>query len=143
MVRVTKPGGAVAGYVRDFAGTTQPLRTFRDAAIALDGRAREFDQGVKFPLCRRLRLAQLFVEAGLTNIDTCAIHVEAGYETFDALWEPLVTGNGSVVDYALALSSRHREALRERTRQRVENTADGTIRLTVGALAVRGVAVGD
>lgn len=141
MVRVTKPGGTVAGYVWDFAGRMEPLRRFWDAAIALDERAREFDQGVKFPLCRLERLAQLFKDAGMRSVETQTVDVEAVYENFDSLWEPLVTGNGSVVDYALSLPPEHRCALRERMRRTVESGADGSIRLTVRALAVRGEVV--
>ena len=49
MVRVARPGGTVAAYVWDYAGRMQLVRTFWQAAIALDPTAVKHDQGVQFP----------------------------------------------------------------------------------------------
>jgi SAM-dependent methyltransferase len=68
MVRVTRPGGTVGAYVWDYAGQMQLMRQFWDAAGALDPRARELDEGVRFPLCRPEPLQALFTGAGLADV---------------------------------------------------------------------------
>jgi ubiquinone/menaquinone biosynthesis C-methylase UbiE len=51
MVRVTRPEGAVAAYVWDYAEKMELIRYFWDAAVVLNPAAWEFDEG------RRLRFA--------------------------------------------------------------------------------------
>lgn len=138
MLRVLRPGGTIAAYVWDFAGEMQPLRRFWDAAIALDPGATAYDQGVKFPLCRLDRMVTLFEETGLQGVQARPLDAVAEFRHFDELWEPLVAGNGSVVDYALSLPPDRLHALRDRLRQNMPPALDGAIRLKVRALAVRG-----
>ena len=45
MVRVTRPGGTVGAAVWDYAGEMTLLRTFWDAAAAVDPDAAELDEG--------------------------------------------------------------------------------------------------
>jgi hypothetical protein len=61
---VTRPGGTVGAYVWDYAGQMQLMRYFWDAAGALDPRARELDEGVRFPLCRPEPLQALQITRG-------------------------------------------------------------------------------
>jgi SAM-dependent methyltransferase len=138
MVRVARPGGTVAAYVWDFGGEMQPLRLFWDAAMAVDPAAAERDQALKFPVCRIDRLAALFSASGLRAVGTHGLDVAADFRSFTDLWEPLVTGDGSVVEYTRSLPPERLVALRDRLRESVSVAADGSIHLIARALAVRG-----
>ncbi|MBI3460645.1 methyltransferase domain-containing protein, partial [Candidatus Acetothermia bacterium] len=69
MARVVSLGGTVAAYVWDYADKMQLMRYFWDAAIALDPKALELDEGKRFPLCHPEPLKKLFQEAGLQNVE--------------------------------------------------------------------------
>jgi SAM-dependent methyltransferase len=138
MMRVSRPGGTVASYVWDFGGAMQPLRLFWDAAIAVDPAAAVRDQAVKFPLCRLERLVALFSASALHDVETRVLDASADFLTFADFWEPLVTGDGSVVEYARSLSPERLLALRNHLRKSVPPAADGRIHLIARALAVRG-----
>ncbi len=137
-VRVTRPGGAVAAYVWDYAGRMQLMRHFWDAAAALDPAARELDEGRRFPLCRPGPLRALFEEAGLGRIEVRAIEVPTHFRDFDDYWRPFPGGQGPAPGYAMALDEERRAALREHLRARLPTDADGAIRLAARAWAVRG-----
>src|SRR6266542_6949141 len=69
MVRVTKLGGTVAAYVWDYAGKMELMRYFWDAVVALKPEARERDEGRRFPICQPDPLRNLFVKAGLHEVE--------------------------------------------------------------------------
>lgn len=52
MRRAARPEAKIAVYVWDYAGKMQLMRKFWDAAIALNPKARELDEGLRFPICR-------------------------------------------------------------------------------------------
>ena len=64
MLRVTKPDGKIGIFLWDYAQGMQMLRYFWDAAVELDNEAREFDEGIRFPLCQEGQLEALIREAG-------------------------------------------------------------------------------
>ncbi|MEO7840391.1 MAG: class I SAM-dependent methyltransferase, partial [Anaerolineales bacterium] len=72
MLRVTKPGGRIGTFVWDYAQGMQMLRYFWDAAVELDPKARELDEGIRFPLCREGQLESLVREAGLKQVEAAA-----------------------------------------------------------------------
>jgi SAM-dependent methyltransferase len=137
--RVTRAGGAIGGYVWDYAGQMQLLRHFWDAAVALDGDARALDEDVRFPLATRQALAELFESAGLTQGTTRAIDVPTHFADFDDLWQPFLGGQGPAPAYAMSLPAAGREALRDRLRAGLPVGHDGSIDLTARAWAVRGL----
>lgn len=138
MVRVTKPEGAVAAYVWDYAGEMQMIRHFWNAAAELDPAARELDEGARFTICRPEPLAGLFRDAGLKNVETRAIDVPTVFRDFDDYWSPFLGGQGPAPSYAMSLSNERRAALRERIRARLPIAQDGSIPLIARAWAVRG-----
>jgi hypothetical protein len=81
--RVTRAGGAIGGYVWDYAGQMQLLRYFWDAAVALDADARALDEGVRFRSAQPQALAGAFESAGLTHVTTRAIEVPTPFADFD------------------------------------------------------------
>ena len=138
MVRVARPGGTVALYVWDYAGHMQVMRHFFDAATLLDPSAVEFDDGVKAPICRPGPLADLFVRAGLADVEVRAIDVPAAFENFDEYWAPFLGGTGSAPKYCVSLDEAARQRLREAIRHRLPTGPDGEILLATRAWAAKG-----
>ena len=138
MARVVKPGGAVALDVWDYAGHMQVMRAFFDAANELDARAREFDDGVKAPVCRPGPLSDLLKSAGLLDVTVQAIDIPTAFDTFDDYWTPFLGGTGSAPKYCMLLGEEERERLRETIRGRLPTGPDGEILLAARAWAVRG-----
>ena len=54
MRRVVGPGGTIAAYVWDYAGKMELMRHFWDAAVELDPKVRDLDEGVRFRCASRL-----------------------------------------------------------------------------------------
>jgi SAM-dependent methyltransferase len=139
MVRVARPGGTVAAYVWDYAEGMQMMRRFWDAAGALEPRARELDEGRRFPLCRPEPLEDLFGTVGLKGVEVRAIEVPTVFRDFDDYWSPFLGGQGPAPGYAMSLSEERRTALRERVRASLPTAPEGGHRLIARAWAARGV----
>jgi len=138
MTRVVRPGGEVALYVWDYAGKMELMRRFWDAAIALDTRALELDEGRRSPICQPEALHRLFEGAGLTAVKTLAIDVSTKFRDFDDYWGPFLGGQAPAPAYCMSLDEDGRTALRERLRASLPTQADGSIHLVARAWAVRG-----
>jgi SAM-dependent methyltransferase len=138
MARVTGRGGTIAAYVWDYAAGMELMRLFWDAAVALDPAAARMDEGPRFPLCRPDALARLFGAAGLQRVEVTAIDVPTPFASFEDYWRPFLGGQGPAPAYAMALDEAGRTRLRDRLRERLAAEADGSIRLTARAWAVRG-----
>ena len=139
MARVTRPGGTVAAYVWDYAEGMQMMRHFWDAAGALDPRARELDEGRRFTLCGPEPLSDLFRRTGLANVEVRAIEVPTVFRDFDDYWSPFLRGQAPAPSYAMSLSEKRREELRERLRASLPTNPEGEHPLAARAWAVRGV----
>jgi SAM-dependent methyltransferase len=139
MARVARPGGSVAAYVWDYAEGMQLMRYFWDAAAALDPRARELDEGRRFPLCRPEPLTKLFRTAGLNKVEARAIDVPTVFRDFDDYWSPFLGGQAPAPGYATSLSEERRTMLRERIRAGLPTNSEGEHHLTARAWAVRGL----
>ena len=139
MARVARPGGTVAAYVWDYAEGMQMMRRFWDAAAELDARARELDEGRRFPLCRPEPLAHLFGTAGLKGAEVRAIEVPTVFRDFDDYWSPFLGGQGPAPGYATSLGEERRGALRERVRASLPTNSEGGHRLMARAWAARAV----
>jgi SAM-dependent methyltransferase len=139
MARVARPGGTVAAYVWDYAEGMQLMRHFWDAAAALDPRAKELDEGRRFPLCKPEPLTDLFQTAGLEKVEVRAIEVPTVFRNFDDYWSPFLGGQAPAPGYAMSLSDEGRAALRERIRASLPTSSEGEHHLIARAWAVRGV----
>ena len=117
MRRVVRPGGAVAACVWDFAGGMRMLRLFWDAALSVDPIAP--DEATTLRFGRDGEIGELFAEAGLGEIVTGALDVEASYEGFDDFWLPFLTGAGPAGSFCASLDSERQAALREDLRARL------------------------
>ena len=120
MARVARPGTTVAACVWDYAGEMTLLRTFWDAAIALDPeRARPLDEGSRMPHCSEAGLRELWEGAGLAAVRTGALVVHAAYESLDDLWRPFALGVAPSGAYAASLPEDARAALRDELGRRL------------------------
>jgi len=114
------------------------LRYFWDAAIELNPSARELDEGLRFPICQPEALGQLFMKAGLGEIEARAIQVETLFRDFDDYWSPFLGGVGPAPGYVANLESARRVDLENALRDRLPISEEGSIALQARAWAVRG-----
>ena len=119
MARVTRVEGVVAGCVWDYGGGMTMLRTFWEAAEALDPkRAKEQMEQHTMRFSRPEELGELW-QSSLTGVTVSAIDVEASYEDFDDLWAPFPTGVGPAGAYAASLDSDAQARLRDEFARRL------------------------
>jgi ubiquinone/menaquinone biosynthesis C-methylase UbiE len=119
MARVTRPGGVVAGCVWDYGGGMTMLKTFWDAAAALDPeRATPQMEQFTMRFSRAEELGELW-QSSLTEVTVFPIDVEASYEDFDDLWAPFPTGVGPAGAYAASLEPDAQEQVRDEFRRRL------------------------
>lgn len=137
MERVTGPGGTIAAYVWDYAGKMELMRFFWDAAVELDPNATHMDEGLRFPMCNRLALEQLFASVGLGAVEAKPIDVSTPFSSFDEYWRPFLGGQGPAPAYAMSLDEAMRTRLRDRIRDRMPTLPNGSISLTARAWAIR------
>ncbi len=137
MRRVVRKAGIVAACVWDYAEGMQMLRHFWDAAVGLGlPGARNSDEGVRFPVCRREPLADAFRTVGPTP-ETGHIDVPMLFRDFDDYWRPFLSGIGPAGGFAMRLSEEQRTQLRGSLRSRLPTNADGSIHLVSRAWTVR------
>jgi SAM-dependent methyltransferase len=139
MARVAKPGGVVAASVWDYAGGMRLLRSFWDAVAAVDPAGAAGDEGALLRYANPAELGALWSEAGLGDVATSALEVEASYDDFDDLWTPFLAGIGPAGAYAASLDADGQAALREQLRRELGEPA-GPFTLTATAWFVRGTA---
>jgi SAM-dependent methyltransferase len=132
MIRVTRPGGVVAAAVWDYGDGMQMLRTFWDAAVALDPDAAPRDER-RMPLCTRGALAELWRTHGLHAVDEQLLTIDMDFASFDDYWQPFLCCQGPAGVYVASLSESARRALEFKLRADVELT------MRARAWAVRGV----
>ncbi len=137
MTRVTAKGGTIAAYVWDYAGKMELMRFFWDAAVELDPDVAKMDEGIRFPLCHPEALEKLFAGAGLEGVEVKPIDIPTLFANFDDYWQPFLGGQGPAPAYAMSLDETSRARLRDRIRNRIPITANGSISLTARAWAIR------
>jgi SAM-dependent methyltransferase len=138
LARVVRRRGAVAAYVWDYAGKMELMRTFWDAAVALDPAALELDEARRFPMCKPAALTQLFSGAGLEDVHVKPIDVSTHFQDFDDYWTPFLGGQGPGPAYVASLDRERRNELRDAIRDDLPVRRDGSIRLAARAWAVKG-----
>jgi SAM-dependent methyltransferase len=119
MVRVTRGGGVIAGCVWDYRGEMTMLRTFWDAAKALDPAAADEGAVMRFATSEELR--ELWAGAGLVDVEATPLVVSASYEDFDDLWEPFTAGVGPAGAYTASLEPDAQAALRDEFARRLDS----------------------
>lgn len=133
MRRVTRPGGIVAATVWDLAGQRAPVSLLGLAAHELDPTAPGEEH---LPGAQRGQLVAYLEQAGLDRIEQTELEVAVTYDAFDQWWEPNTLGVGPAGDYVRSLTTRQRDALRDRCRERT-GPAPFEIRATAWAVSGR------
>lgn len=117
MRRVAREGGVVAGAVWDYRGEMTMLRTFWEAAAAIDERgAAARDERTRMRFGRPNELADLWRGAGLRDVRAGEIVVNVSYEGFDDLWGPFLKNVGPAGDFVASLEPDAQAAFREQYR---------------------------
>ena len=99
-------------------------------------------EGSRFPLCQPAALEAAFANAGLIERAVEGLVVETRFADFDDFWLPFLGGAGPAPAYVSSLRERGRRALGELLSQTLPRDADGAIRLSARAWAVRGEVAG-
>jgi ubiquinone/menaquinone biosynthesis C-methylase UbiE len=138
LARITRRGGTVASCVWDYAGEMTLLRTFWDAAREVaPERAVLVDEGTVMRWCSEGELETLWRDAGLRDVRTAPLVVEAEYADFEDLWAPLPTGIAPSGAFCASLDDDDRGALHDAFKRRL-GVGDGAFELTARAWAVTG-----
>lgn len=138
MARVGHDGATVAGYVWDYTGEMWLLRHLWEAVFDLVPDARDLDEVRRFATCRPEPLRELFVAAGLADIEVTALDHTARFADFDDYWGPFLAGQGGAPSFVASLPDLTRAALGEALRRRLPVGRDRTITLGLRAWAIRG-----
>jgi SAM-dependent methyltransferase len=127
--RVTREGGKVAACVWDMTGGMTMLRSYWDAARAVDASAPdEIERFGGHPG----QLAALWREAGLRDVVDEPIEVAARYRDFDELWDAFLGGVGPLGAHLQSLDEARRAEVATTLRERI-GSPDGPFELTARA----------
>ena len=137
MRSAARAGGTVTSCVWDYAEGMTLLRAFWDAALELDPDAP--DEGKTMRYCSPSELHDLWEGAGLTDVATRELVVEADYADFDDLWSPFPTGLAPSGAYCASLAPDRQQALRDAYFRRL-GSPSGAFTLSARAWFVRGTA---
>jgi ubiquinone/menaquinone biosynthesis C-methylase UbiE len=138
MHRVTRAGGIVAACVWDFREGMTALRTFWDAALAIDPEgAAEHDQATTRPYSSPHELEALWLLAGFADVETRSLSAGSTYADFDDYWEPMTVPDGGPGRYYADLTKEQGDALRNELHRRLGQPS-GPFRLEARAWFVRG-----
>ncbi len=135
MRRVTRAGGVVAAAVWDYGDGMQMLRTFWDAALAVDPDGVRGRDEATMHLAGEGALQRLWREAGLMDVAEDTVAVPTAFASFDDYWEPFEGGIGPAGDYVRDSSPDVVGRVREELRRRF---GDAAPTLSARARVVRG-----
>jgi SAM-dependent methyltransferase len=135
MRRVAREGGRVASCVWDYAKGMTMLRAFWDGALDVDPDA--LDEARTMRYCSEAELGELWRRAGLRDVETGALVVEAAYDDYDDYWSPFTAGIGPAGSYCASLDDERQEALRQAVFRRL-GEPQSSFTLTARAWFARG-----
>ena len=116
LARVTRPGGIVAASIWDHAGARGPLSPFWRAVNELYANAEDESKRAG---TRAGHLAELFVTAGINDIEQSELTVRLSFADFADWWEPFTLGVGPAGAYVAGLDESARQQLREKCAERL------------------------
>jgi hypothetical protein len=116
------------------------LRYFWDAVVELDSNAKEYDEGIRFPLCREGQLESLVKETGLKKVEALPVEVKTLFKNFHDYWLPFLGNVGPAPGYVMSLGENERQKLKNKLYETLPIGKDGSISLTARAWAVKGKA---
>jgi SAM-dependent methyltransferase len=139
MRRVVRPGGVVAAYLWDFAGSNE-LAQHIGAALALTdpGAAERAGELVGAASTSPGALTALFAAAGLGQIEIHPIEIDAAFVDFDEYWASNTTFPSPVARHVAGLSGEALAHFRATLHGLLPRGGDGRIQFRARAWAVRG-----
>jgi ubiquinone/menaquinone biosynthesis C-methylase UbiE len=138
MRRVVRRGGVVAAYVWDFAGRRNVSQHLMNAVSEIGTHAANPLSTLEAESTTQIALATLFGSSGLDTVETKDLDIAARFTDFEDYWESNTTFQSPVANVCASLPSDQRQAVRERLRDTLPISADGTIVIQARASAVRG-----
>jgi len=138
MIRVAKPNGTIGIFIWDYADGMQMLRYFWDAVVELNSKAKELDEGLRFPICREGQLEALVKQAGLKNVEVLPLVIKTEFKNFDDYWIPFLGNVGPAPSYVMSLGENERQELKNKLLETLPLEKDGTISLMARAWALKG-----
>ena len=137
LCRVVRPGGTVATAVWDHAEGMLMLKTFWDAADAVDPGERLLEEPQ--PMLDRDGLIGLWREQGLADCTTASLVFEMRFSSFDDYWQPFGLAQGPAGAYLAAVSPAVRAGIEQELRRRLlVRGRDEPFALSARAWAIRG-----
>lgn len=133
--RVVRPGGIVGASVWDFAEGMQMLRSFWDAALAVQKDAPDEARTLRFG--RPGEIVGLLERAGFEEVTETSLEVSSEYADFDELWSGFRAGIGPAGTYCLSLPDDQQAELREELHRRV-GSPTGAFELSAVARCAHG-----
>jgi ubiquinone/menaquinone biosynthesis C-methylase UbiE len=134
MVRVVRRGGAVSAYAWDMAGGGFPYHMLHDEMRAV---GLSIGMPPSPDASRVVVLRDLWVRAGLVDVETCTITVTRTFASFEHYWE--IVASWRTIAQALAkLTAADLDLLRERMRSLLPPDAAGQVTYAARANAVKG-----
>ncbi|HSI48878.1 MAG TPA: class I SAM-dependent methyltransferase [Ideonella sp.] len=135
MARVVKPGGSVSAYAWDILGGGFPFAVLQEEMAAL---------GVpplwppRADASRMDAMRTLWTEAGLVSVETMQIQVQRSFDDFDSFWRVAQSGP-RLAPRLTTMMPADVERLTARLHERLRPDADGRIRCSATANAIRGL----
>jgi SAM-dependent methyltransferase len=134
MRRVGRPGGVIAGFVWDFAGSTSPGSPLR-RAMRRTGADVPNVPGTE--TSRLDAIHRLFTQAGLLEIATTTIDATVSFPDFDELWQSQTQSCNPTSKTIAALSESERARLMTALRAELPAGTDGGIAYSARANAIK------
>jgi hypothetical protein len=128
----------MAAYVWDYAGRMDFLRLFWDSASEVNPDSKNYDEGVRFPICNVDNLRNTFLQAGLTNIEATYLDVYTIFKNFEDYWNPFLGAQGPAPTYLASLADDLQTEIKNILIKKLPIESDGSIKLLARAIAVRG-----
>jgi hypothetical protein len=134
MRRVVRPEGTLAACMWAAGEAMQMVHFFWTAVAAVDPGA-PAEPAMTYRTEQELRT--LWESSGLQNVQVSLLALGVTYQSFDDLWDSLLTAAGPVGAYTAKLDEKRRERLRDELRKRLGSPRSAFV-LTARAWAVRG-----
>ncbi len=134
MARVVVPGGSVVTYMWDMLGGGFPLDPFYDELKAMGIPA---NRPPRMEASRMDALRDLWIGAGLEDVQTREITVQRTFASFDDFWATTLK-SPAIRPAVAAMKAEDVETLISRVRARLSAGADGRITTSARAHAIRG-----
>jgi len=135
MLRVTAPGGMVAGYVWEFTRELSPSGPLRRAMQAFGAELPAIPGAVHSSI---EALRSLFRRAGMESVHNTAVEVTLAYTDFEDFWQAQTPGYMPTTKVINAMSEGERQRLKRAVQEALSVGPNGKVEYAARANMVRG-----